>query len=300
MKMAEDNQSFPPKIGGQSFPPVQGAQSFPPSTPIGPVVTKDATQYLRFPSDITSTKNFPYTMFTIKQYNEPNIIKDLAEKSSRVTGAIYGPADPNANSADKQFSDNRSQQTIVLSLPQELSNSYKPEWEMADQIFINDITRAVQNTGMNIGSFASAAKHFTTSLLFGPMTKAAQMAVTNPKKQALFNGIEPRSFTFNYVLIAQNLHEAETIEKIIKTFIKYSLPKKSNANADFFLFPYEYEIRFKNVSGFPIIKNCICNGVSTNYGVESIQLLKSNHVTEIGISLDFTEIDLRTFDEPGI
>ena len=159
---------------------------------------------------------------------------------------------------------------------------------------MNDFYGAISTGGQAAGDLFK--------LLSAPIDKKlfAGRKTANPKKQAFFNGIEPRTFSFNYTFAPQSEAEANTIQSIIKQFTVNSLPSTDGVNDILFNFPAEYLISFENVKGFPIISSCVCTGVATNYSPSTMQLLKSGHTVQIGLSLSFTETDVRTSEDPGV
>ena len=68
--------------------------------------------------------------------------------------------------------------------------------------------------------------------------------VMNPRKEQMFQGIDMRTFAFNFVFIPRNEEEAETVAKIIKVFRFHAYPELS-ANSAFFNFPSEFEIKYR-------------------------------------------------------
>jgi hypothetical protein len=289
---------------------------------------------ITFPLDLTTRldKDFPCVQFQIVKFKERTLLKDFLDQSAildydalietdndfeaffqlKNEGSV--PFDRNDRALEeirklnKLKSNNSTNTSVVtvenvfLPLPQQLQNNYTPNWEMADMILtetLEDIIYSSRGAGealhMAVTGFAAAALS-----MGGQYAQKFGARTPNPKKQALFNGIEPRSFGFDYTFSPQTKQEAEVIDRIITSFVTYSLPTLNTPNSAFFGFPCEYRIIFHNTKGFPDINWCVCTGVSTNYSPNMMQLVESGHASQISLSLLFLEADLRTQQNPGI
>jgi hypothetical protein len=288
---------------------------------------------ITFPLDLTTRldKDFPCVQFQIVKFKERTLLKDAVDQSSildydALAAKMEDDQDFNAlmyeldttHTPEPQLIEEyrkRKQarklapkgtletvENVFLLLPQQLQNNYTPNWEMADMILtetLEDIIYSSRGAGealhMAVTGFAAAALS-----MGGQYAQKFGARTPNPKKQALFNGIEPRSFGFDYTFSPQTKQEAEVIDRIITSFVTYSLPTLNTPNSAFFGFPCEYRIIFHNTKGFPDINWCVCTGVSTNYSPNMMQLVESGHASQISLSLLFLEADLRTQQNPGI
>lgn len=285
---------------------------------------------IRYPIDLSTraNKDFPFVQFQIAKFRERTLLKDFQGQSSVVDGNQAGkiltdqelieglenvPGDATDFDKIQQLRAKSAQwvinvtggteviQDIFLPLPQSLQNNYSPNWEMTDMILINSILDGhnaedtTQGLSLALQGVGAAVLNRT-----GQFAQKFAAMTPNPKKQALFNGIEPRTFSFDYTFSPQSLQEAETIDRIVTTFTKYSLPSLKDPTSAFFGFPCEFRILFHKTTGFPIYNWCVCTGVSTNYGPNTIQLLESGHATQIQMTLSFLETDLRTQERPGV
>lgn len=286
----------------------------------------------KFPSDLTASTGFtgadtPFTKLSFVKYYHKNNIIDADRLSANVrSGGQYGPEalniDPGTGiiqataetiaygleymSGAAQYAGNLLGGVIrrptkvplgidvFLPLPSSLNASWTPNWEMTDTRFLSAMTDA--NSGREMLQNGIA---YVGSLLLERVQQVMAARVPNPRKQALFNGIEPRTFSFSWILSPQSEREANTIQAIVKEFAKYSLPKLV-ANGSQFEFPAEFEISFHNIEGAPKLASCVCTGVSCDLGPSSIQLLNSGHTIQTALTLSFMETELRTQDSPGI
>lgn len=269
------------------------------ATKVNPQPKAQGAARLIFPGDLQSNiKNgFPYISFTFIKYQDPFVITRSGLNSSTITPqtAKAQPAGP----------------TIYLPLPAEFQTGVNPEWQIADTKVASGALQAVQdynNSGVSAGDTATNILNNALAIINAPGANAIGGAApnnifnaANPKKQALFQGIQPRSFSFNWTFSPQSPQEAVMIATIARQFTKMSLPSLSSTDASFFGFPAECKIAFsKNVLSFPKISSCVCNSVSINLSPAGMQLLSTGHPIQTGISLSFTETDLRTQESPGI
>lgn len=285
----------------------------------------------RYPLDLgDKADTLPFVQFRIIKYNERTLIKD-AQRVSSLAEAYTSPEvrkldqniqdsikklDPSAqafyeknkqsiiNSASNPY-EIQELSNIFLPLPENLQNTYSPQWNMEDMIILNGIRDTIDalaggDIGQAIKSGAGGVLAAASSNNGGLLSQKIGALTPNPKKQALFTGIEPRNFVFEYVFSAQSKQEAEVIEGIVKTLNRYSLPSLEDPRDAFYKFPAEFSIKFHNVKGFPDISWCVCKGISTNYAPGSMQILESGHAIQIGLTMTFEETSLRTQEDMGL
>ena len=239
----------------------------------------------RFPEDI-GQRQLPFVQFKAVKYKDKSFIVTDKEgdklKSNDKTQII--PAD-----------------SFYLPLPSDISNAYSLNWEMTGLKGAATLLEFFDNTknGSGMGAVGNSLGDFA-GILFDRSAQILTRQTPNPKKQALFNGVEPRTFTFQYTFSPHSIKEAKKIEDIIERFTNYSLPSLENNNSAFFQFPHEFEIRFHNVAGFPKLSQCVCTNVQTNYNPSAVGLLESGHALQTSLSLTFLETDLRRKESAGI
>ena len=95
----------------------------------------------------------------------------------------------------------------------------------------------------------------------------------------MFQGIDRRTFAFNFVFIPRNEEEAETVAKIIKVFRFHAYPELS-ANSAFFNFPSEFEIKYRTFDRdsnsaqdnpiLPKMNRCFLDNITTNYTPDDV------------------------------
>lgn len=296
---------------------------------------KAASQSLVFPSDLkTGTGNYPYMIIQIIEYpvNNKALIKDLEKSSAPIgnqTGSTQGAsgsqiASDVGNSKNWATPSNgvtppskgTSKSTIMIPIPQSVQNSLTMNWEMADFAggkaalgLLKGVEGSIghamsggeslfQALGPTAAAFETATLAASTSALSGLLQRAVNV-IANPKKQAFFNGVEPRHFQFDWVFTPTTVQEATTIQTIISTMTKYALPELA-ADSLLFNFPMEFWMTFHGTTGFPTIDPMVCVGLTTNYTPNMLQLLTSGHAVQIIVSAAFLETTIKTQQRPGI
>ena len=142
------------------------------------------------------------------------------------------------------------------------------------------------------------------NLSTGAAIQAEMGIVANPRKEQMFQGVDMRTFAFNFVFIPRNRSEAETVANIIKTFRSHAHPALS-ANSAFFNFPSEFEIKYrvfdkeagavKDNPVVPRINRCFLESISTNYTPDDVYYAFDNGMPpKITLSLSFKEAEYIT------
>lgn len=295
-----------PILNGQSTPIPTGRSTDP---------RKDRTTVPRlvFPPEILEqARSLPYMEIKVIEYRPMVRIKDslFETAKTRPNDALEGQVewDLRGRSFDGLTPIDKSTATakeqIILAIPQNVQDNFTVAWDMNDQRVIqsglqalsgvkdsgslNDLLKAVGGGASNIGLG-----------VFGNSAKAFTGYAANPRKQALFEGVEHRVFTFDFIFTPRDEREAKQIIEIIRCFKKNSAPRKAASGA-MLQFPKQFLISFKNVQGFPEIDACVCLNVSHNYTTAGLQLLSSGHSVQIAMSITFQETTLRTEEFPGI
>lgn len=248
----------------------------------------------KYPPDIEDSRNLPFVMFHMIKFQERNFEYD---GKGNIT-------DINPKKEDLD--------TIVLPLPEEVGNNYKLNWEMTNLQGIK-LIEDMFSDNKSLSEAATNKRLYENlgAIVFDNFSKVIAQRTPNPKKQALFNGIDPRSFTFRYTFAPQSLQEAQLIQKIIRVLTINSLPALESQNeetgefeddplAAFFKFPSEFEIKFFNVEGYPKISTCVCTDISTNFSPSQLQLFESGHPVQTQLTLSFLETELLRKTKPGL
>lgn len=83
--------------------------------------------------------------------------------------------------------------------------------------------------------------------------------IPNPQMQLIYKGINLREFQFEFIFTPISAREAASVEKIIQTFVYYSLPQLSKAtNGQFLIPPQIFKIKFAYTGG-SVVLNAVTN-----------------------------------------
>lgn len=291
---------------------------------------------LKFPLDLgsaSSASKYPFIHIQIVKFQERTLVTDAIVSSSRTwsrnstefttqetgTGLKEDLDDYSNNSnpiersvekyenelagrEDGTFLPNYTNVTVegdvFLPLPQNLTNDYQLTWEMSDQKLLNTITDSLDATSADEG-FKNMLQG-TAAAMAGMMIQRVSPYTANPKKQALFHAIEPRTFSLNWTFSPQSYEEAKELDKIIKVLTIAALPSLRNKTDAVMGFPSEFMLTYYNTESLPKVHYCVCNSISGNMTPNTLQLLKSGHPVQVALAMSFTETSIRSKQEPGI
>jgi hypothetical protein len=199
---------------------------------------------------------------------------------------------------------------IILYIPHSVSESYSANWSgmaggLGGQLFSGD-----QGIGDTLSSLAAdfpdlvaeGLSKVVSGVSGNEAIAKAQMKslgkAVNPHFQTFFDGVEPRSFQFDFKLSPRNLKEAETISAIIRMFKVHSAPRsiaESGAKSRYWEYPKVFQIEYWNAEQTHKIGNCALKQINVNYsGAGDNHTFSSNHPVQTDLSLTFQEMDLVT------
>jgi hypothetical protein len=141
--------------------------------------------------------------------------------------------------------------------------------------------------------------------LTGVVRKGTQRALNNAV-EAIFTGVDLRTFSFEFRLIPRSKKELETINKIIKLFKFHSLPERVSEQkiGRHLIFPGEFDIQYmykgKESQWYPFVSGCVLESVEVSYGPggESQHIMTEDMETpapiEYNLKLQFVETEIMT------
>ncbi|UTS51952.1 hypothetical protein [Synechococcus phage BUCT-ZZ01] len=162
---------------------------------------------------------------------------------------------------------------------------------------INGVGEGLVAAGKAVGT--AVTRNLRNSLINGAggaVGRALKVA-ENPRTEKLFDRVERRRFTMDYVFAPKNANEAQIAIDIIKTFRYYSLPELV-AGKFYYLYPAEFQVTFFNALGdenlsIPKISQCIIRSVIVNYTPNGVFSAFENGlptVFELSINLEELEV----------
>ena len=176
-----------------------------------------------------------------------------------------------------------------------------------------DMAKGKLNASQAAVVTARLANKLAPSEVASAFSLAAGVTV-NPNVRSIFKGVNLREYSFQFKFLPKSRKEAESVEKIIKTFRTYSYPEVIDMGPvaagykypDLFgisVYVEQKEIveevdaegnkteveKTKQVRVGNLIKNCYLRSVSTNYNASSMAFHPDGRPVEIDLSLNFVE-----------
>ncbi len=227
-------------------------------------------------------------------------------------------------------------QAIALYMPNNLSTTYSMGWDSQNTVIGTGAIEAMQaayeasTAGPSVSSFspdpvamaARAVKKGESGLIAGgskfgsaltskvlsSTATASRLSATtgNPKKEQIFQGVDFRTFTFDYRFMPRSAAEATKVQNIIKLFKLHQHPEFSPTEGNYFyLYPSEFDIRYYHraspdsewVENLNIHRHtsCVLSTMTVNYGDAGVySSFVDGHPTQISMSLQFKELALLT------
>lgn len=168
-----------------------------------------------------------------------------------------------------------------------------------DQGFQNmDFAKTLTNLGAEvITQFAKNAGGATTRNL-AALAEIGTGKVVNNRTELSFDGIDRRTFTFDFKMYPRNEKEAETIKEIVKSFRSHMAPgltDKSDTGKTLVI-PSLFEIEFKPNKGnyLPLIGQSVCTSCTVNYGGDRPQFFNDGSPIETSMTVTFQELEILT------
>jgi len=122
----------------------------------------------------------------------------------------------------------------------------------------------------------------------------------NPRIEMMFNGMQFKSYSFDFMLVPTSQRDSAMIEEAIKEIQKASVPTLRGEKM-FMEYPETWNIKFmageKDGNRYIMkINECCCTGVTINYTptTESFNMHEGNAPLSVELTLDFTEIFIPT------
>ncbi len=223
-------------------------------------------------------------------------------------------------------SQRRLKTAIALHIPNQLSVNYKTSWGETDtanaqalmaagssginavgEAFAGNKEAAKKNLSDALGTGAEAAvanKFLGKDSKYGGLISAATGTAANPKKEQTFQGVDFRTFTFDYQFYPRDEAEAQNILNIIYEF-KYHMHPEFKSELNYvWIYPSEFDIIYytngqenKNLHKHT---SCILENMTVNYTPNgNFSVFANGMPTQINMSLSFKELQLASKETIG-
>ena len=133
--------------------------------------------------------------------------------------------------------------------------------------------------------------------------KKAFGQASNPYMEVLFEGVEMRTFTYNFTFSPRNADETEDVKKIIEMFRFHMMPELNGGSSAFMTLPSTFDIHYMyqvtpDVSMennyYTKIATCVLKGCDVDYTPNGVKSFASGAPTQITMSLSFQETEMLT------
>jgi hypothetical protein len=264
---------------------------------------------LRYPEDLGSNEFGHYLLFHFYEVSQSQY---LGSKTEVVEKQVFNEG------TDKERTVNK-----VENISKKEGISYSGGVSNLDGDALNSVSRNSSNKSMS-GSMRTSGRlikslvdtlglQVTGALvdlvgggdLTGVVRKGTQRALNNAV-EAIFTGVDLRTFNFEFRMIPRSIRELETINKIIKLFKFHSLPERVSEQkiGRHLIFPGEFDIQYmyknKESQWYPFVSGCVLENVEVSYGPggESQHIMTEDMDTpapsEYNLKLQFVETEIMT------
>ena len=133
--------------------------------------------------------------------------------------------------------------------------------------------------------------------------KKAFGQASNPYMEVLFEGVEMRTFTYNFTFSPRNKEETEDVKKIISMFRFHMMPELNGGSSAFMTLPSTFDIHYMyqvtpDVSMennyYTKIATCVLKGCDVDYTPGGVKSFASGAPTQITMGLSFQETEMLT------
>lgn len=207
---------------------------------------------------------------------------------------------------DRWEHDSTTRSTVTLFMPEQFSAPVNVMWDkksigMAQSSVMDNIGAGAQkfwnNAGITQGATMMNQKLFGSTASADDMQQFQSGEHRNPNFKVMFNGVDFRTFSFDFKFTPQNEADCVIVDNIIKEFRKAALPATHADNASYLIYPDEVLIEYfwngqKN-EWLHNFKPAIITGINVDYtsGGQFIAM-KNGFPAETKLSLQFQETDI--------
>lgn len=183
---------------------------------------------------------------------------------------------------------------IFLYVPEEMTDTTNLTYKAAEKGMLESIMAKLFTFGEGTDQgIMDQIGQKTKEVFTGDIGKAATGRVVNPMKFNMFEGVDFRKFTYNFVLYPKNDKEASVIQEMAYAFKKASLPGIApNTAGRVYTFPSEWAIRYhgpiKRWIDFPMVS--VLESVEVNQSVAGSARYIDGAPLATEIKLSFLEI----------
>jgi hypothetical protein len=122
--------------------------------------------------------------------------------------------------------------------------------------------------------------------------------ITNNRQELMFNGIDKRSFSFDFKMVPKSEEESENIKNIVNMFRFHAMPEFYAGSERTLISPSTFDIKYMHKNGehtfLNRISTCVLESVSVKYGGDRTQFFINTAPASTDITLQFKELEIIT------
>ena len=228
----------------------------------------------------------------------PQIMHDGENISGKDNAAyIHFSTIPRRHKLAKANPDQKNEHyDIFLHLPNEIQDNLQVQYKEAEASVIGQIITGFFGATQGMDAYQWNWEELWPELMkMVPGHDIAAQAmgqVTNPMKYQLFEGVNFRTYTYNFTLRPKNAQESQTIRHMIHIFKKMALPGTQGPNRRIYTLPNEWSITYDGIVqdwlDFPLTS--VITGVEVDHtGGQGYVATIDGASTAVNLALTFTE-----------
>lgn len=161
---------------------------------------------------------------------------------------------------------------------------------------LTDAAKVAVNEGVYVGLRAAEETIAPGSIAAYEITRGE---IRNNRTEMKFEGIDRRSFQFEFRMLPKNQQEADQIEQIVTAFRYHSMPDivGDSQNGRTMRPPSTFDIEYHPNTHLYRIAESILESVEVSYGGERPQFFHDDHPVETKLTLQFKELGIITKKE---
>lgn len=222
-----------------------------------------------------------------------------------------------AQAPDHLRQNRRLKAAIALHIPNNLAVKYGTTWGTESSAYLDMAARGLQSTDIADVLSSKSKDKMSTSLGASNMIANATLrnskigglssafgVAANPKLTQTFQGVEFRTFTFDYTFYPRNEKEADNVMNIIHMFKLHMHPEFKSELDYVWVYPSEFDIVYytdgEENSKLHRHTTCILENMNVNYTPNgNFSVFANGQPTQINVSLSFRELQLASKETIG-
>jgi hypothetical protein len=205
----------------------------------------------------------------------------------------------------------RLEAAIALHMPNQLTIRYAANWEAEDTDIFSMVSEGGESIvnafnsmgdGQGFSDLGEKLGGIAGAIGLKGVPKAVQGLTglaPNPRKEQFFNGVDFRTFTFQYQFYPKSAEEARNVQNIIYLFKLHMLPEFKDSGNFLYIYPSEFDIAYyhNHEENLNIHRHtsCVLTGMDVQYTPNGqFTTFEDGTPTQINVDLTFKELALVT------